>query len=113
METNGTFRAYTLPKERRRFWAIVQTFAIPLALPLAIVVYYLIDSSSGYYISDICTALAAALWGTVAALPYIIRFDEYYRGSGYPGRRMMTGFFVIISPFLYLRNIYLLMARAD
>jgi Domain of unknown function (DUF2427). len=113
MDANEKFRAYTLPKDRRRFWAIVQTFAIPLALPLAIVVCYLFDSSSGYYNSAIGTSVAVVLWGAVVSIPYNIRFSRYYKNHGYQDLRRVGWIFVFIAPFLYVRNLYLIIKQED
>ena len=113
MDRNEKYRAYTLPKDRRRFWAIVQTFAIPLVLPLAIVLCYLMDSASGYYSSDLGTGVAVVLWGAVVSIPYNLRFSRYYKNHGSQDLRRIGWIFVLIAPFLYLRNIYLIIKQED
>jgi hypothetical protein len=113
MDSNNKFRPYTLPKNRRYFWAVVQTFALPLSMPLSMIITYIFNQSPSFLDSGDYMLIGAFLWCVIVSIPYDINYyNQNKKYAGVPHRRM-GAVFTFLAPVLYLRNIYLIIRQED
>jgi len=110
MSPDYGFRLFTLPKNRRLLWAIVQTALIPLAFLYVRSVVFDANAVADWGGHVYYTAV---IWFAFVQIPYSLQAHRHYKKYRDTRAYKVGGILFFCAPFLYFRNLYLIVKQED